>query len=195
MLDKYSKGWVTAPEIIESLGELGSFPHKDDVYLFVRRYDKDGDGRILYSDFCDAFTPSDEHLAQGLQRRPAYHIQHGYCRTHFFQIETRNMFLSTFRSHFTIEENAELLRKRLGRRPDFNVHEAFLACDKDSNGYLTKMELRRILSENGVFASEQDLIMLVQRFDRNNDGRISYAEFMEELVTKCPIKSAGAAGY
>ena len=63
MIDKYSKGWVTAPEIIEALSDLGSYPHKDDVFLFVRRYDKDGDGRILYSDFCDAFTPSDEGIA------------------------------------------------------------------------------------------------------------------------------------
>ena len=63
MLDKFSKGWVTVPEIIESLGELGSHPHRDDVYLFIRRYDKDGDGRILYSDFCDAFTPSNESVA------------------------------------------------------------------------------------------------------------------------------------
>lgn len=69
MIDKYSKGWVTAPEIIESLGELGAYPHKDDVYLFVRRYDKDGDGRILYSDFCDAFTPSDEVTATDMARR------------------------------------------------------------------------------------------------------------------------------
>ena len=63
MLDKFSKGWDTVPEIIESLGELGAHPNRDDVYLFIRRYDKDGDGRILYSDFCDAFTPSNESVA------------------------------------------------------------------------------------------------------------------------------------
>ena len=57
MIDKHSKGWVTGPEIHEALNELGSYPHKDDVYLFVRRYDKDSDGRMLYSDFCDAFCP------------------------------------------------------------------------------------------------------------------------------------------
>ena len=74
MLDKFSKGWVTVPDIIESLGELGAYPHKDDVYLFVRRYDKDGDGRVLYSDFCDAFTPNCEGVATEMQRRPAYHI-------------------------------------------------------------------------------------------------------------------------
>mmetsp|Transcript_17469 Transcript_17469/g.23577 ORF Transcript_17469/g.23577 Transcript_17469/m.23577 type:complete len:191 (-) Transcript_17469:110-682(-) len=188
MIDKYSKGWVTAPEILEALSDLGSYPHKDDVFLFVRRYDKDGDGRILYSDFCDAFTPSDDGMALALQRRPAHHIQHGYCRTHFFLTETRNLFLSSFRSHFTIEESAELLRKRLARRPQFNIHEAFLAIDRDSNGYLSRTELRRILAENGVYPSERDIQMLIQRFDRNNDGRIAYSEFMEEMVSKCPQK-------
>lgn len=146
MIDKHSKGWVTVPEIIESLGDLGAYPHKDDVFLFLRRYDKDGDGRMLYSDFCDAFTPSDDGIASAMHRRPAYHIQHGFCRTHFFMLETRNMFLSTFRTHWTVEESAELLRKRLARRPNFNVHECFLAVDKDSNGYLSRTELRHILA-------------------------------------------------
>lgn len=188
MLDKFSKGWVTAPEIIESLGELGAYPHKDDVYLFVRRYDKDGDGRILYSDFCDAFTPSDECVGSEMQRRPAYHIQHGFCRTHFFQLDTRNMFMSTFRTHFTVEENAEMVRKRLSRRREFNVHDAFEAIDKDSNGFIQRAELRGILADNGVYASEKDLQMIVQRFDRNSDSRVSYAEFMEEMIPKTTSK-------
>jgi len=59
VIDKYSKGWVTGPEITEALADNGLYPHKDDVYLFVRRYDNDSDGRILYSDFCEAFTPKD----------------------------------------------------------------------------------------------------------------------------------------
>ena len=71
------------------------------------------------------------------------------------------MLLSTFRLHFTIEEQVEAMRKRLSRRPNFNVHEAFLAIDKDHNGYITKTELRRILAENGVYASEKDLLMII----------------------------------
>ena len=57
MLDKSAKGWITGAELIESISELGAYANRDDVYLFVRRYDKDSDGRLLYSDFCDAFTP------------------------------------------------------------------------------------------------------------------------------------------
>ena len=138
MLDKYSKGWITAPELTEALNEFGSFPHKDDVYLFIRRYDHDQDGRLLYTDFCDAFRPQDEIVASNMERRPAYHIQRGYCRSHFFSRETRDLFLASFRTHFSCEESAELLRQRLGRRPQFNVHDAFQAIDKDGNGYLTR---------------------------------------------------------
>jgi len=189
VLDKHSKGWVTGPEIIEALGDLGSFPHKDDVYLFVRRYDKDSDGRILYSDFCDAFTAKDTLSSSALGRRNAYHVHHGYCREHYFVRETRDLFLNTFRTHFSVEESAELLRKRLGRRPNFNVHDAFSTVDANNNGFITKDEFRRLLCRAGVCATEKELNSLVDRYDKNADGRVSYSEFMDEILPKSPSKN------
>ena len=186
MIDVFSKGWVTAPEIFEALQTLGCFPHKDDVHLFVRRFDKDSDGRILYSDFCDAVSPKDEFLSTEMTKRPAYHIHRGYCRTHFFAQDTRDLFLSLFRIHFQNEDAAELLRKRIARRPDFNVHDAFLTIDREGNGFLSKFEMRNFLAENGIFPTENEIAMLVDRYDRNRDGRISYEEFMEELIPKTP---------
>jgi hypothetical protein len=84
VIDRHSKGWVTGPELIEALSEFGSFPHKDDVYLFVRRYDSDSDGRLLYSDFCEAFTPKDTLSKQILTKRQAHHLQNGYARQNYF---------------------------------------------------------------------------------------------------------------
>ncbi len=57
MLDYQGKGRLTAPELGEVLADLGHFFHKDHLYLFVRRFDRQNDGCILYSDFCDAITP------------------------------------------------------------------------------------------------------------------------------------------
>jgi hypothetical protein len=74
VIDKHSKGWVTGPELMEALNEFGSYPHKEDAYLFVRRYDNDSDGRLLYSDFCEAFTPVETLSAQILNKRAAYHL-------------------------------------------------------------------------------------------------------------------------
>jgi len=57
MLDAHSKGSITAPELGDALSRLGHHTHKDLIYMLVRRFDKDNDGKLLYSDFCDALTP------------------------------------------------------------------------------------------------------------------------------------------
>lgn len=59
MLDRNNKGSVTAGEIIESMGVHGAYPHKDDVYLYIRRFDKSGDGKISFQEFSDSLMPSD----------------------------------------------------------------------------------------------------------------------------------------
>lgn len=74
MLDHNSKGRINSPELVESLGDNGLYAHKDNVYLFVRRYDKDSDGKLLYSDFCDAFTPKDYASSSVLNSRKAFYM-------------------------------------------------------------------------------------------------------------------------
>jgi Ca2+-binding EF-hand superfamily protein len=55
--------------------------------------------------------------------------------------------MRTFKIFFSIEENAELSRKRLAKRPYFNVHEAFAALDADRSGFITRDEIKQILKE------------------------------------------------
>ena len=81
MLDKYGKGWLTGSDFLETLADFNIFPHKDDVFLLVRHYDRDGDGRILYSDFCDAFSPLHSATLQCLGKRGAHFGHNGVCKT------------------------------------------------------------------------------------------------------------------
>ena len=61
MLDVTNKGWLTAPQLQDALELYGQYAHKDDVYTFVRRHDRDSDGRLLFTDFCDAFIESADY--------------------------------------------------------------------------------------------------------------------------------------
>lgn len=83
-----------------------------------------------------------------------------------------------------VEESGELLRKRLSRRPDFNVHDAFSTLDRDANGYLSRAEFSHLLAESGFYATEAEITLLMNRYDTNRNGRVSYAEFMEEIIPK-----------
>ena len=164
------------------------YADRDSVYLFVRRYDRDSDGRILYSDFCEAFTPKASHHASSLTSRSAYYIHRQMDKRDFFSRDTRDAILRTFRVHFSVEESAELLRKRLARRPFFNCTDAFNACDADKNGFITRDEFKEILKEYGFYATESEITWLLDRYDRNKDGRISFSEFIDEILPKSPRK-------
>ncbi len=52
------------------------------------------------------------------------------------------MFFKTLQLYFANEEGAELVRRRLSKRPRFDVHDAFAAVDSDKNGFITRDELK-----------------------------------------------------
>ena len=174
---------------MENLGDLGMYANKDSVYLFVKRYDNDSDGRVKYTDFCNAFTPKNGTYSSILNGRRAYYMhQSGVDRRDYFTRDTRDLFMKAWRVHLSVEESAEFLRKRLGRRPRFSASEAFSAVDADNNGFLTRDEFGDILKEYGFYATQEEITWLIDRYDRNRDGRISYSEFLNEILPKSPVR-------
>ena len=64
------------------------------------------------------------------------------------------------------------------KRPLFSTYDAFKSLDVSGTGYLTKGDLKATLEDHGVFSTRKDLDGLVDEFDTNKNGRISYSEFM-----------------
>lgn len=60
---------------------------------------------------------------------------------------------------------------------DQNIKEAFKALDKDSNGYIEKMELLQIMRGLGESLSEKDVEDMIKEGDLDEDGRINLEEF------------------
>jgi Ca2+-binding EF-hand superfamily protein len=58
------------------------------------------------------------------------------------------------------------------------VDQAFKWVDKNNNQYICRQEFMDALSCLGIFMRKIDEQALYKHFDRNNDGRISYAEFV-----------------
>lgn len=60
----------------------------------------------------------------------------------------------------------------------FSLHDAFEAIDKDENGFITIDEFKEILNDYGFFVNQIDLKNLVDRFDQDKDGKVSFGEFV-----------------
>lgn len=57
LLDKNLFGSLSATELSDSLASNGIYTVSEDVYLFVKRYDRNYDGRLNYSEFSEAMMP------------------------------------------------------------------------------------------------------------------------------------------
>jgi Ca2+-binding EF-hand superfamily protein len=58
--DISSRGHLSVYDLKETVMKLmdaGNISYQDDIYLIFRKYDKDGDGRLTYSEFSDMITP------------------------------------------------------------------------------------------------------------------------------------------
>jgi Ca2+-binding EF-hand superfamily protein len=96
--------------------------------------------------------------------------------------DTKIEFRNLWRTHFKIETFAESLRQRLSKRPGFSVYEAFLAVDVNDNGLISKEELRALMESRGFYVSEKEVNALVDKLDKDRDGRISYSEVSTCLI-------------
>ena len=96
------------------LNAIGVYPSNEELDLFIKRYDKNNDLRLRFSEFCDAFTPLDNYYGTLLNRRTSNDTRGRlYSRDDCFLNETKIEFRNAWRVHFKNETYAESLRQRL----------------------------------------------------------------------------------
>jgi hypothetical protein len=151
------------------------------------RFDKDRDNHIKYSEFCDAFLPIDSFHASLLAKKAPLNTipLSSLPRTEVFYSDTRKVFAEAWRVIFQNEVENDKLRIGSQRRPGFSSHDAFLALDSDHDSFLDKEDLRIFFSRRGQYVPDKELCGLIERYDKNRDGRISYTEFAAELTPRC----------
>ena len=49
-------------------------------------------------------------------------------------------------------------------------------------------EFRWFLREYGITTTGKDLLALMSRYDRNNDGKVTFSEFHNEVEPHSPVK-------
>ena len=185
--DVDGRGAITKTELKEGFNQFDVFPTNDEAYLVMRKFDKDNDGLIRYADFCDMLTPKQIEYASILNDRIPSYVDRRRL-SEIFGADTRYLLRKVLNQIINNEVASEALRQKLERRPLFDVYEAFKALDKNDNGYISMDEFRELLIDHGIYASNSELLNLMRRYDKNQDGKISYSEFVQELTPKSPQK-------
>lgn len=187
VFDRFDRGQISSSELEEALVLVDIRPVRDEVYLLVKRYSSLGDNQLRYSDFIDMLSPRDPEYRRILSNRPGLRAPISNPRS-AFSLETFDRLNRVFRLLLECEMSAERVRQRLSALPRFNYMDAFQTLDKSGDGYITSDEFQEILRQSGFRANRSDLQALMERYDKNRDGRVSYSEFVAEVSPKSPRK-------
>jgi Ca2+-binding EF-hand superfamily protein len=73
VFDLFNVGEIYKKDLENGFIRLGVYGQPNEIDLLFRRYDSNGDHRIRYLEFVDAFTPKDKIYANHLQnKKPNY---------------------------------------------------------------------------------------------------------------------------
>lgn len=122
IFDERECGYVSLTDFKNGLTDLGiSEPHEH-IELFYKRFDRNQDGLIGFSEFTDAFTPHEQYYAQIISRRTSSHRKvNPYRKDDIFEHQTACQYKHFLRSVFALEAQAESLRSSIARNPLFNL--------------------------------------------------------------------------
>ena len=187
MFDLNDVGYVSEMAFEDCLFELAIRPTQEEIGLVFKHYSSLGNYRLSYSEFSKLFTPTEPEYYRMITNRTPYNVPRSE-RRRVFSADTQYRLTRTLKLHLETENVAESLRHRLAIRPSFSMHEAFQAVDRDRNGYITYDEFKLLLEQHGIFATIKDVESLMDRYDKNKDGRVSYSEFLDEVTPKSPKK-------
>lgn len=165
ILDYMSKGFVTSDDIYKFMQEDSQFTPMT-CYLLLKEWDLANRGHLTVQDLSFLMMPFNCHP----------HPEHSFP-VH----KTEFALTKILKSELSYILSTEKLKTRLFKQKGFFPSSCFNLIDSAGNGYLTPQSLAHFLLNFKV--NEPVLVQaLLRRLDRNNDGRISYTEFIQ-IVT------------
>jgi len=103
IFDNIGLGYIQDYSFKAALSDIGVFATHDDIALFFKRYDVNHDGKIRYSEFCNAIVPNDPYHATLVNRRPSNNIRTSYYKDDVFTAGTRLFFKDLLKTTFSVE--------------------------------------------------------------------------------------------
>ena len=94
----------------------------------------------------------------------------------------QNQFNDFLKKLMRIEGDIESLKIDLSLNPDFNCEDAFRIFELDGRGFLDKEDLKYGLNLLNIYPTDQELRLLMKRFDLQKKGGINYADFFDMVV-------------
>lgn len=88
----------------------------------------------------------------------------------------------TLKEIVNMDLELEVYKRDLAYREDFSLLNLFKTIDYKAKGYFTGFELGELLNKIGLFPQKYEIYLFFKRYDRDNDGKLSYNDLLDCLI-------------
>ena len=186
--DYLNKNNVTAVNIYQTLTNMGLNINIDDiVYIYLKfnkKMNQSDDPGFTYGEFCELVTPKKYSIAKNLNNKEnkKYFL--------LFSFKTQRIICSLFKQFIDGEKSNEKFRKNLiGNENNmykiyYCVENLFNSLKKNNKDGIDENDIYEFMKNNGRKLYDFEVELLMDRFDKNKDELIDFAEFYNEIKPK-----------
>lgn len=196
-IDKDSIGYLTIGNIEKFLKKHGIWESAY-VEALLRRLDRDGDGKISYTEFINIVTPAskvygnEENFTsifttsspKAEKKRKSKGKTKNNKKKKSVSESGVGKFARFLMQQILLEKEMEEKRKGLALRLDFTIGKLFALINKHNNGAVSIKDLEESLNDLGIVPELNQCHLLFRQYDRNNDNFLSYWDFCDIFTPK-----------
>ena len=173
LFDQSSKKLISSMDFLETLKKFGLFFTYEDITYIFRKFNKKIDEYFEYEEFCEIFLPKQcsntKIMNEKEENKDYYEITE----------ETKNIICLLFKNIIDGEKSNENYRKKLNENSGFDL---FNKIKKHYSIGIYKEDLSNFMKKNKNILSNDEIELLMERFDKNKDGMIDYKEFLNAIT-------------
>lgn len=91
-------------------------------------------------------------------------------------------FVESLKELIRLETGLEKAKQLLSHRRDFTLNDAFKIFDVSALNRVTASDIKKVYDEHNIYISHDEAELILSRYDRDKDERLTYEEFADMFV-------------
>ena len=167
---------ISSVDFLLNLKRIGLNLKNDEIEMIFKKYNKNSNEFFNFDEFCDFILPKKYSIAKYLIERKPKKFFSG------FDFDSKKLLKNFFVDVIQAEKSNNFYRKNLAENCDKN--DCFKIIAKKNYNFIEREDFIHFLQTNGKFTQPFEINLLFERFDKNNDGIVSFEEFIDEIQPK-----------
>ena len=181
LFDHKGNKLIYASDFIKSLKEFGLFINMEDIKYIYRKFNKKINESFDFDEFCEIILPkkySNEKI-MSCGNWTNFSKNKNYYRG--ISIETKKMLGALFKNIIDGEKSNEKFRRILAENNEMSGIDLFNRIKKNYSIGIYKEDIANFMKKNKYKLNNNEIELLMDRFDKNKNGMIDYKEFILEI--------------